>query len=248
MNSKSVQTIIERAQSENRPELSEFETKQILEAAGISTSMPAIAADADAAVQVAAELGFPVVLKVASAEVTHKSEVGGVALSLASEPEVRSAFEEIKANLARRVPRARFGGVTVQKMIAGGTEMIAGIIRERNFGPLVMVGFGGIYAEILKDTVLRLAPVDRPEALAMIGELKGAALIKGSRGQPPADLNALGELLVALSQLAVEQPAITELDINPVSVSATGVCALDGRAMVRSANGEAEPARTDRSG
>ena len=247
MNSKSVQTVIERAQLENRPELSEFETKQILEAAGVSTSMPAIASDADAAVKVAAELGYPVVLKVASVDVTHKSELGGVALNLLSEQAVRRAFEEIKANLARGMPKARFGGVTVQKMIASGTEMIAGIIRDRSFGPLVMLGFGGIYAEILKDTALRLVPVDRSQALAMISELKGAALLKGARGQPPANLSALGELVVALSQLAVEQPAMVELDINPVSVSPTGVFALDARAKIQAAKSGAEPAAVDRS-
>jgi acyl-CoA synthetase (NDP forming) len=246
VNSLSIEAIIRRALAESRSELSEFESKKILEAAGISTTMPAIAIDPDSAVALAAEFGSPVVLKVASPDVTHKSDVGGVALNLASDQAVRGAFEEIKANLARRMPQARFDGVTVQKMVVGGTELIAGIIRDPNFGPMVMVGFGGIFAEILKDTVFRLAPFDVPEAIGMIGELKGAALLKGSRGQPPAALDTLAELLATLSQLAAEQSAIAEMDLNPVSVSATGVCALDARAMLRFADADPKPTGTDR--
>ena len=182
MNAKIIDETIARAAAERRSALSEIESKRILEAIGIATQMPEPARSADEAAAAAERRGFPVVLKVLSPDVTHKSDIGGVALGLASKLEVREAFARIRANLSQKAPDARFEGVAVQAMAAAGLELLAGIARDPQFGPMVMVGLGGVFVEVLKDTAVRIAPVDKREARAMLAELRGAALLDGVRG------------------------------------------------------------------
>jgi len=229
-----IEDLIARARSAGRVELSEIESKQILEAAGIPLTMPIAASSADEAVEAAARIGFPVVLKVLSPQAIHKSDVGGVALNLTSESQVREAFEVIRRNLAKNRPDARFEGASVQKMAPAGVEMLAGIIRDQRFGPLVVVGVGGTLVEILNDTAMRLAPFGANDARAMIGELKGAALLRGVRGAAPADVESLAALLVKLSELAERYPQIKEMDLNPVAVYADGLTVLDARTALTS--------------
>jgi len=229
---KQVEDLIAGALAEGRVELSEIESKQILEAVGVASTLPHPARSADEAVEIAARIGFPVVLKVISPDVSHKSDVGGVALNLASEAQVREAFAGIRRGLAERRADARFEGVSVQKMAAAaaGLEMLAGILWDKQFGPMVVVGLGGTLVEILGDIAMRLAPFELREARAMIGELKGAALLRGVRGASPADAESLAALLVKLSKLAQRYPQIREMDLNPVVVYPDGLMVLDARA------------------
>jgi 3-hydroxypropionyl-CoA synthetase (ADP-forming) len=224
-----IQHLIAEARSAGRLELTEIESKRILEAAGIATAMPTAASSADEASKAAARIGFPLVMKVLSPQAVHKSDVGGVVLNLASESQVRDAFAAIRANLAKYRPDARFDGASVQKMAAAGVEMLAGIVRDDRFGPLVVVGVGGTLVEILNDTAMRLAPFGLDDARAMIGELKGAAILRGVRGAPAADIDGLASLLVSLSQMAERFPQIKEMDLNPVAIYPDGLMVLDAR-------------------
>src|SRR5262249_17921076 len=160
VNETTISQIIAAASGAQRSALSEVESKRILDAAGIATAMAEPAHSADEAATIAARLGFPAVLKVLSPEVTHKSEAGGVALDLKSESEVREAFERIRKNLAERVSNAHFEGVAVQAMAAAGIELIAGIVRNERFGPMIVVGLGGVLVEVFNDTAMRLPPID----------------------------------------------------------------------------------------
>ncbi len=215
----------------------------MLAAIGIASTLPEPAASADVAGDIAARAGFPVALKVHSPDATHKSEVGGVVLNLRSAAEVRDAFARIRKNLAERAPGARFEGVTVQPMAAAGAvELIAGITRDSRFGPLVMVGLGGIFVELMADTALRLAPVTPREARAMLDELRGRAVLAGARGRAGADLDAVAALVARLSELAAKHPEIEEMDLNPVAAYPDGVKVLDARVLLAGAAESPKPA------
>jgi len=183
------------------------------------------AAEAEAA---ATALGLPAVLKIVSPDITHKSDVGGVVLNLASAEAVRRAYDEVTAGVGRAVPGARIAGCLVAPMVTGGVEIILGAQWDPAFGPVVMLGLGGIFVEAMKDVTFRLAPFDEVEARRMIGELRALPVLKGLRGRPPADLAALAEALVRLSRFAAAQgPALQSLDINPFLVLPKGAMALD---------------------
>ena len=213
--------------------LTEIESKRLLEAAGVSTAMAEHARTADEAVAAALRSGMPAVLKVLSPDVSHKSEVGGVMLQLHSEHEVRQAFDRIRDNLAERAPQARFDGVAVQSMASPGVELIVGVVRDQRFGPLVLVGLGGVFVEVMQDTAMRLAPVDADEARAMLNQLRGRAILSGVRGGPAVDLKAVVGLIVAVSQLVSERQEIRELDLNPVVAYSDGLKVLDARILLR---------------
>lgn len=232
MDQSNVDRLIAEAVQARRGELSEIESKRILEALGIAVATPYLARTADEAAELAARCGFPAVLKVLSPQAAHKSEVGGVALNLGSAAEVRAAFERIRQNLAASRPDARFDGVVVQAMAPAGVELIAGIVRDDRFGPQVIMGLGGVFVEVLKDTALRLAPVTEAEARAMLAELRGAAMLKGARGGAPADLDAIAGLVVKISEFAARHPEVREMDLNPVAAYATGLRVLDARILL----------------
>ena len=190
----------------------------------------AIAATADDAVAAAGRYGYPVVLKIVSQDIPHKTEVGGVALNLADVAAVRAAHAQILSSAAAKAPQARIDGVLVAPMARGGTELIMGISRDPVFGPVVMVGFGGIYAEVLQDVAVQAAPVTETEAEAMIRGLKLFALLDGARGQPKADVAAAAHTVARLSEFAVRHRAdVAEIDMNPVLVRphGQGVVVLD---------------------
>jgi acyl-CoA synthetase (NDP forming) len=229
---QTIDQIIAQAIAAGRIALSEIESRRVLAAAGIATAIPEFAADADHAVKAAVSIGLPVVLKVHSPEVTHKSEVGGVALNLRNETEVRDAFDRIRRGLADRMPGATFEGVAIAPQARPGVELIAGISRHERFGPLVVVGLGGIFVEVLHDTAMRLAPIDRGEARAMLEELRGAPLLHGARGTPPCDLDAIADLLARLSELAASRDDIVEMDLNPVVSYQRGLSVLDARILI----------------
>jgi acetyltransferase len=182
-------------------------------------------------VRVAQEIGFPVAVKIASPDISHKSDVGGVEVGLRTASAVRAAFKHVTENARRAKPDACIEGVTVQAMARPGREVIVGVVRDPQFGPLVMFGSGGVYVELLKDVSFRLAPVARGEAQAMIEETLAGKLLAGLRGQPPADKSAVADVIVAVSQLVAADGRIMELDINPLVVydEGQGAVAVDVR-------------------
>ncbi len=225
-----------------RSELSEIESKQILDAIGIPVATAHLAQSAEEAAELAARVGFPAALKVVSPQAVHKSEVGGVELGLGSPAEVRAAFERIRHGLAAGRPGARFDGVAVQAMATPGIELIVGMTRDDRFGTLVMVGLGGTLVEIFKDTALRIAPITTTAARAMLGELRGVALLKGARGNAPADLDAIADLIAKISEFAAAHTEVREMDLNPVAVYSKGLRVLDARVLLDPAGAESAPA------
>ena len=206
------------------------ELAPVLAACGISVAAPITVETEAAAGDAASHMGFPVALKIVSPEISHKTELGGVRLGLATPAEVVDAARSMRERVGRARPDARITGFALQPMVAPGIEMLLGSVRDPQFGPLVMVGFGGIYVEIFRDTATRLAPVDATEARAMLDELRLAALLHGARGHPAVDLLSLVDTIARFSRLVVDEPALTELEINPLVVSASGVIAVDARA------------------
>jgi acetyltransferase len=221
---------------ENVPVLSEDVSKSILESYGIATTRPFTAATADEAVTVAERIGYPVVLKIHSPDITHKSDVGGVQLNLGTEKMVRAAFERIVESAAAKCPEARIEGVTVQKMASmkDSVEMILGIKKDNVFGTVLMAGMGGITAELFGDKALGFPPLNERLARRMIESLRIYPLLRGYRGTPPKDIEKLIQALIRLSYLAADYPEIVELDINPLLVSSHEVIALDARIVVDS--------------
>ncbi|UCH57468.1 MAG: acetate--CoA ligase family protein [Candidatus Bathyarchaeota archaeon] len=217
-----VREILDRVREDRRVVLLSHEAEAVVEAYGISVPDSRVAQSADAASRYAEELGFPVVLRIVSPDVLHKTDVGGVVLNLRSAEEVRNAFNGILASIARFMPRARIYGVMVYHMAPRGREMIIGMSQDVQFGPLVMFGLGGIYVNFLKDVSFRLAPLSEPEAREMMEETKAYALLKGIRGEPPSDTEALKNTILRVGQLFWYFPEIGDMDINHVIVYGWG--------------------------
>jgi len=180
-------------------------------------------------------MGYPVVIKIASPDILHKTDVGGVKLNLRSADDVRDGFDLITYRAGRYVPGARIWGCLVQQMVSGGREVLVGMSQDPQFGPLVAFGLGGIYVEALKDVSFRIAPFCHCEAEEMIREIRSYPLLEGIRGEPPADHEAMVDALLRISQLATDFPEIVELDINPLMVFAEGrgAVAIDMRLVLR---------------
>jgi acyl-CoA synthetase (NDP forming) len=224
--------VIEEAKKQGRSVLTEIESKRILDEAGIPVAKTQLAETADQAARIAGDIGLPVVLKIVSPDVTHKSDVGGVRVGLESPADVKAAFDEIVAAVKQRQPDARIEGVAVQKMAAPGTEVIVGVSKDPQFGPVVMFGLGGIFVEVLKDVAFRIIPLEARDARQISREIKGFAVLEGVRGQPPADLQALEDLVLKISQFIEAHPEIEELDLNPVFAYPDGCIAVDARIVV----------------
>jgi acyl-CoA synthetase (NDP forming) len=228
----SIVDVIDRAKAEGRTVLTEIESKQVLGEAGIPTAGARLAATAEEAVAAAKELGYPIVLKIVSPDVTHKSDVGGVKLGLDSAEAVTAAFGEIVEAVKQRQPDARIDGVAVQKMAPPGIEVIVGMSKDPQFGPVLMFGLGGILVEVLKDVAFRIVPLEPRDARQMVREIKGFPVLQGFRGQEPADLEALEKLLLTVSAFVEAHPEVEELDLNPVFAYKDGAIAVDARVVV----------------
>jgi acetyltransferase len=210
--------------------LTESEGKQVLALYGIQVTKECTVTSAADAARSAQAIGFPVVMKIVSAQIMHKTEAGGVALNIQNESEASAAFERIMANARAYNASAGLQGVSVQEMVKGGQEMILGMSRDPQFGPGIIVGLGGILVEVLKDVALRVPPLDAEGARAMIDSLKGKVILQGARGAKPSDVNALVDALVKFSSLCLElQDDVREIDINPFVVfeDGKGAKALD---------------------
>jgi acyl-CoA synthetase (NDP forming) len=208
----------------------------MLEDAGVPVSPARLATSKEAAASIAADLGFPVVLKIVSPQITHKSDVGGVALNITSAAEAASAFERIVASARQHVPEAKVEGVAVQRMEKAGIEVIVGVTKDPQFGPVLMFGLGGVLVEVLKDVAFRIIPIEQRDARHMVEEIKGFAVLQGYRGQDPASLEALHELLLKVSSFIEAHPEVAELDLNPVFAYRDGAIAVDARIVLEAAS------------
>lgn len=223
-----VRDLFDRVRAEGRLSIGDAEARQVMEAYGIPVPQSRLASTAEEAVRFAQEIGFPVVLKIASPDILHKTDIGGVKLNLRTPADVRDAFDLLTYRTMRYMPEAEIWGCQVQEMVGGGKEVILGMNHDPQFGPLMMFGLGGIYVEALKDVTFRIAPFSRDEARAMLTEIRAISLLRGVRGESPADLEAIEDVLLRLSQLVTDFPEIVEMDINPLIVfeqgrGATGV-------------------------
>ncbi|HVN55054.1 MAG TPA: acetate--CoA ligase family protein [Anaerolineaceae bacterium] len=221
-----VNDLLQAARAAGRTGLDAAEGRAVLQAAGIPVPADLLATTPDETVAYAKQIGFPVALKLASPDILHKTDIGGVILGVQDEAGARAGFQAILQRTRAAYPSARIRGVQVQQMIAGGQEIILGVKRDPTFGPLVMFGLGGVYVEALADVSFRLAPLTRQDAEEMIAEVRSAKLLSGLRGQPPADREALVDALIRVSWLAAGCPEIAELDVNPLMVLAEGQGAL----------------------
>jgi acetyltransferase len=222
VNPQRVREILDSVRTDRRVVLLSNEAADVVEAYGIKAPESKVAKTAEEAIVYAVELGFPVVLRIVSPDILHKTDVGGVVLNLKTPEEVRNAYDGILTGVARIMPRARLYGVMVYHMVPRGREMIIGMSHDVQFGPLVMFGLGGIYVNFLKDVSFRLAPLSEPEAGELMEETKAYALLRGIRGEPPSDTEALKNTILRVGQLVWDFPEIVEMDINPVIVYGWG--------------------------
>ncbi|MDB5812141.1 MAG: hypothetical protein JWN94_4263 [Betaproteobacteria bacterium] len=228
--------VVEGLTTPGRTTLSESESKRVIAAWGVASPRETLVPGAGASADAAKAIGYPVVMKVDSADIPHKTEAGVVRLNLRNADDVLSAHAEIMSNAAKHAPQAKINGALVQEMVTGGFEVIVGVSYDPQLGPMLLFGSGGVMVEVYNDVALRHCPITRDEALAMIDEVKGAKLLRGFRGKPAADIDALADTLVNVSRLAVHlEGNLAELDINPLMVmpKGKGVKAVDALVVLR---------------
>lgn len=223
------QQIIDRARSEGRTLLTEVESKELLKQAGISVSDTKLTTSREEAISLSRQFGFPIVLKIASPDIVHKSDAGSVRLGLKTSRQVGKAYDDILEAVSQKHPQATIRGVSVQKMARPGVEVIVGMSKDAQFGPVLMFGLGGILVEILKDVSFRITPLTKRDAGEMIREIKGYPLLAGYRGQEPVDVSSLEELLLKVSDFVEQNPEVKELDLNPVFAYSDGAIVVDAR-------------------
>ena len=237
VDNEAVKQVLERAKQDGRYAIGDAEAWDILKAYGLSIPRSVLAKTPQEAVEIAGEIGYPVVLKIASPDILHKTDVGGVKVGLETPDQVQDAFELMIYRTERYLPEAQIWGCQVQEMAPpGGLEVLIGMNRDPQFGPLVTFGLGGIYVEVLKDVTFRVAPFTRLEAQAMLEEIRSKALLEGIRGKPPVDKEAIIDTLLKMGQLVQEFPEIAEFDINPLIVypKDQGAIAIDMRLVLSS--------------
>jgi acetyltransferase len=237
VNRSKVAEIFRNVREERRRTLLGHEAIAVADAYGIATPATELARSASEAVEIANRIGNggPVVLKIASPQIIHKTDIGAVRLGIQGEREIIDAYNQIIENGIRYFSQARIYGVQVQKMNPKGRELIIGMSRDLTFGPMIMFGLGGIFVEVLKDVSFRLAPMSRKDVQEMITETKAAALLRGVRGEPPADINSVVDMILRVSQLVTEFPEIQEMDINPLFAynEGAGSSALDVKISIK---------------
>jgi acetyl-CoA synthetase (ADP-forming) len=227
-------TPFNQAKKEGRNYLLEPEAKMVCMEYGIPVTRFKIALTPEEAVKFAEAIGYPIVLKIVSPDIIHKFDVGGVMLNLNNLKEVKNAYEQILKNVKKHKPDAKIIGVLVQEMAPSSTEVIVGAIKDPQFGPALMFGLGGIFVEVLKDVTFRIAPITESDATEMITDVKAYPILKGYRGQPPADTDAIVKILLNTSKLVMDHPEIKELDLNPIMVYEKGAKTVDARIILES--------------
>ena len=220
--------IIQKVLGEGRHVLSEYESKLLLAQYGIPVTREIVVEDETNLISAARDIGYPLVLKGCSSEISHKTETNVIRLDIRTDEEATTAFRQIKANM-----NGRPGGVLVQEMVRGQRELMAGLTRDPQFGPCVMFGLGGIFTEILKDVSFRLAPLKHLDALDMMQEIKGHKILEAVRGMEPADTDMLAQVLISLGDIGVENDPIKEIDINPLIIRGGKPVAVDALVVLR---------------
>lgn len=230
-----VQALFAKVRESGRVELGELEAREVIEAYGMRLPKSQLARSPDEAAQIAAEIGFPVVMKISSPDILHKSDIGGVKVGIADASAARDTYELIEYRARKYSPNATIWGVLVQEMVRKGRETLVGVSRDPQFGPLVAFGMGGIYVEVLKDVAFRLAPISRQEVRSQVRQIRTFPLLRGVRGEPPADIAAAEETVLRVSQLVSDFPEIVEMDINPLVVhnEGEGAVVLDARIILQ---------------
>jgi len=224
-----ISKIFDKVKKEGRKFLLESEAKTVCRAYGIPVTDFEVAKNGAEAVEFAQKIGYPVVLKIVSPDVIHKSDVGGVIVNIKDAENVQKAYEQIMDSVKKHKPNAKIVGVLVQEMAPQSTEVIVGATKDPQFGPTLMFGLGGIFVEILKDVTFRIAPITEDEAREMITAVKAYPLLKGYRNTPPADIEAIVKILLNTSRLVMEHQEIKELDLNPIMVYEKGAKTVDAR-------------------
>ena len=226
-----VREVFAKVRADGRVTMGDSEARDVLDAYGVPLPKTGLAATAEEAVTLAESIGYPVVMKIASPDILHKSDIGGIKLNITSAGEVRDAFDLLVYRGKRFMPDATIWGCQIQQMVKGGREVIIGVNRDPQFGPLIMFGLGGIYVEALKDVTFRVAPLDRRAATEMLSEIRSYKLLRGVRGERPSDQDAIVDTLLRISQLVTDFPEIVEMDINPLIVfeKGKGVLGIDMR-------------------
>jgi acetate---CoA ligase (ADP-forming) subunit beta len=227
-----VDKIVGQARKEGRVMLSEIEAKQLLKKAGINVVETQLATSKEEAIAIAKEIGFPIVMKIASADVIHKSDAGGVKLGLKTSTAVGKAYSEIMNSIKAAFPKAKIDGVSIQAMAKPGVEVIIGMSKDAQFGPVIMFGLGGVLVEILKDVSFRIVPLVKRDAKEMVREIKGFPLLQGYRGSEPVDIENLENMILKISDFIEKNPEIKELDLNPIFANKDGAIAVDARVIL----------------
>jgi len=229
---EAVSKIFETAVDEGRDFLFEDEAKALCGLYGLPVTKIEVVEAEDDVVRVAEGFGFPVVLKIVSPQVLHKSDAGGVLINIRDAEGVRKGYKKIIENVKARVPDAEITGILVQEMAPDGTQVIVGSTKDPTFGPTIMFGLGGIFVEVLKDVSFRLVPITRVDAEEMVREIKAYKILEGVRGMPPADQETILDILMRTSEMLVECPEIKELDLNPILVYEKGAKIVDARVIL----------------
>ncbi len=231
---EAVHEVISSVRSEGRLQLSENEGKRILKAYGIATPQEGIAHDLVSALKLAGDIGYPVVMKVESPDIAHKTDVGGVVLDIDDDQELERSYQVMLSKVREKLPKARVTGVSIQKMVKG-REVIVGMVRDDQFGPVITFGLGGIFVEIMRDVTQGIAPLDRDDVERMVRSIRAYPMLAGARGKRPGDIPALVEVILKISQMAMEFPELEELEMNPVMVGdeGTGVIAVDALVTIK---------------
>ncbi len=222
--------ILKQARKENRTQLTEIESKELIKQAGIPVVEARLAQTKTEAISLSKKMGFPVALKIVSPNIIHKSDCGGVKLNLKTTMQVGKAYDDIMHSVSKAYPDARISGVSVQTMARPGAEVIIGVSKDEQFGPVIMFGLGGVWVEVMQDVSFRVIPITRLDAAEMIKEIKGYKLLTGFRGQPAVDIAELEKMLVMVSRFVEAKPQVKEIDLNPIftatflySINSSGV-------------------------
>jgi acyl-CoA synthetase (NDP forming) len=227
------QKLLDQVLSEGRKNLLEPEAYEILSSYNISISPFKIVNSFEESKSAANIIGYPLVLKIVSPDIIHKSDIGGVKVNINNLDQLKEAYDILLSNVKEKAPNARVVGVLVEKMAPESVEVVVGMLRDPTFGPTVMFGLGGVLVEIMKDVIFRITPVNKEEAIDMVKKVKGYPLLSGFRGSKPLDIDAIADLISNVSRIAVENPSIDQMDLNPVIVYEKGLVVVDARIILK---------------
>ncbi|HHY71523.1 MAG TPA: acetyl-CoA synthetase [Thermoanaerobacterales bacterium] len=227
------QDILKKCISDGEPVIPEIEAQEICRAYKISCPVTELVTDKEQCLLAAQNIGYPVVIKILSRQIIHKSDVGGVITGIQNSEQLDEAYEQLMDNIKKHCPIAEIKGVIVQKQMSKGVEVVVGGLQNEQFGPVVMFGMGGIYVEVFKDVSFRLAPLDKEEALRQVKETNVYKLLQGVRGEKPCDIDALCDVIVNTGRLISSHPEIKELDFNPVFCYPDGCTVVDARFILK---------------